>query len=142
MSNPRTSRGTGQRRPTQKAQRVSPSAQKFAEAVQTLVGDGPVKQRLASAYSQHLADLTENDLPGALRCAFGELQAAMTRIAPVGNETRIRASVQKMSPADASGHAFTIVKLYVELCNTLERAEPLKVVSPPRKAPRFLTGRP
>ena len=67
----------------------------------------------------------------------------MTRIAPVGNETRIRASVQKMSPAEASGHAFTIVKLYVELSSTLERAEPLKVVSPPpRKPPRFLTGRP
>ena len=124
-----------------KAPRVSPFAPRFADAVQTLIGDGPIKQRLVSAYSQHLADLTENDLPGPVRCAFGELQAAMTRIAPVGNETRVRASVQKMSPAEASGHAGTIVKLYVELSNTLERAEPLKVVPPPRKAPRFLTGR-
>ena len=121
---------------------MSPFAQRFAEAVQTLVGDGPVKQRLATAYSEYLADLTENELPGALRCAFGELQAAMTRIAPVGKETRVRASVQKMSPAEASGHAFTIVKLYAELSSTLERAEPLKVVAPPsRKAPRFLTNR-
>jgi hypothetical protein len=121
---------------------VSPFLQRFAEAVQILVGDGPVKQRLASAYSEHLADLTENELPGPLRCAFGELQAAMTRIAPVGKETRVRASVQKMSPAEASGHAGTIVKLYVELSSILERAEPLKVVSPPsRKAPRYLTSR-
>jgi hypothetical protein len=115
-------------------------AQRFAEAVQALIGDGPVKQRLATAYSSHLADLTEAELPPALRREFGELQAAMNRVAPVGNETRVRASVQKMSPNDAAGHAATIVKLYVELIIGVERAEPLKVVTPPRKTPRFLTG--
>jgi hypothetical protein len=120
---------------------VSPFAQRFAEAVQALVGDGPVKQRLASAYAQHLADLADGDLPAALRRDFAELQVAMTRVAPVGSETRVRASVQKMSPDEASGHAGTIVKLYVEIMNGAERAEPLKVVAPARKPPRFLTGR-
>jgi hypothetical protein len=120
---------------------VSPFAQRFAEAVQALIGDGPVKQRLASAYARHLADLADAELPVALRREFGELQAAMSRIAPVGSETRVRASVQKMSPDEAAGHAATIVKLYVELMNSVERAEPLKVVAPPRKPPRFLTGR-
>jgi len=33
------------------------------------------------------------------------------------------------------------LKLYVELVSGAERAEPLKVVAPPRKAPRFLSGR-
>jgi hypothetical protein len=65
----------------------------------------------------------------------------MTRIAPVGNETRVRASVQKMSPDEAAGHAATIVRLYVELMNGIERAEPLKVVTPTRKPPRYLIGR-
>jgi hypothetical protein len=120
---------------------VSLFSQRFAEAVQALIADGPVKQRLANAYASHLADLTEAELPPALRREFGELQAAMSRIAPVGNETRVRASVQKMSPDQAAGHAATIVKLYVELMNSVERAEPLKVVAPPRKPPRFLTGR-
>jgi hypothetical protein len=120
---------------------VSPFAQRFAEAVQALIGDGPVKQRLATAYSSHLADLTDAELPAALRREFGELQAALSRVAPVGNESRVRASVQKMSPSDAVGHAATIVKLYVELMNGVERAEPLKVVAPSRKPPRFLTGR-
>ena len=32
-------------------------------------------------------------------------------------------------------------ELYVELVSGVERAEPLKVVAPPRKAPRFLSGR-
>ena len=66
----------------------------------------------------------------------------ITRVAPVGHETRVRASVQKMSQSEALGHAATIVKLYVALAGGLERAEPLKVVAPPRKAPRYLTGRP
>lgn len=118
---------------------VSPFAQRFAEAVQALIADGPVKQRLATAYALHLADLAEAEFPAALRREFSELQAAMTRIAPVGSETRVRASVQKMSPSDAAAHAATIVKLYVELMTNVERAEPLKVVVP-RKPPRFLAG--
>ncbi len=118
-----------------------PFAQRFAAAVETLIGDGPVKQRLANAYGQHLAELTEANLPTGLRKEFAELQAAVTKVAPAGTETRVRATVQKMSAAEAAGHAATIVKLYVELMNGLDRAEPLKVVTPPRKAPRYLTGR-
>jgi len=117
------------------------SHQRFAAAVETLVGDGPVKQRLANAYSVHLADIAEANLPPGLRREFGELQAAINRVAPAGSESRVRASVQKMSSAEAAGHAATIVKLYVELMNGLERAEPLKVVAQPRKPPRYLTGR-
>jgi hypothetical protein len=120
---------------------VSSFAERFAAAVQVLIADGPIKQRLAAAYSQHLADVSDAELPPALRRDFAELQAAISRVAPVGHETRARASVQKMSPREASDHAATILKLYVELVNGLERAEPLKVVAPPRKAPRYLSGR-
>jgi hypothetical protein len=116
-------------------------AQRFCAAVEVLIGDGPVKQRLASAYAEHLADLTDANLPPGLRPDFCELQAAVTRVAPAGTETRVRASVQKMSPDEASRHAATIVKLYVELMSGLERAEPLKVVAAARKQPRYLTGR-
>lgn len=114
---------------------------RFAAAVETLIGDGPIKQRLAGAYAVHLAELTDADLPPGLRRDFGELQAAITRVAPVGQETRVHASVRKMSPSEATGHAATIVKLYVALASGAERAEPLKVVEPPRKAPRYLSGR-
>ncbi len=109
---------------------MSPFAQRFAAAVQTLIGDGPIKQRLASA-CLHLAELTDADLPPGLRRDFADLQAAVTRVTPVGHETRIRASVQKMSSSEATGHAGTIVKLYVALASGVERAEPLKVVAPP-----------
>ena len=95
---------------------------------------------MVSAYSLHLIDVSGADLPPGLRHDFGELQAAINRVAPVGKETRVLASVQKMSTSEVTGHAATIVKLYVELLNGAERAEPLKVVPPPRKPPRYLTG--
>jgi hypothetical protein len=118
---------------------VSLFPQRFAAAVETLIGEGPVKQRLAAAYSLHLADLTDANLPQALRAEFGLLQSAVTRVAPVGVETRVQASVQKMSPHEAAGHAATIFKLYVELISA-DRAEPLKVLTPSRKPPRYLTA--
>ena len=100
---------------------MSPFAERFAAAVQILIADGPIKQRLAAAYSLHLAEIAEADLPPPMRRDFAELQAAVSRVSPAGYETRARASVQKMSPSEASGHAATIVKLYVELMNGLER---------------------
>jgi hypothetical protein len=120
---------------------MSPLAQRFAEAVRTLIGDGSVKTRLAQAFGGHLADLAEAEFPAALRRDFADLSAALSRVAPVGTESRVRASVQKMSPDEARGHAETVVKLYVELLNSLERAEPLKVVNAPKKPPHFLTNR-
>lgn len=122
--------------------KVSPFAQRFAAAVSALIGEGPIKQRLASAYSQHLADLADSDLPAALQHDFSALRSALTRVAPVGTETAVHASVRKMSPGEAASHAATILKLYLALSSETERAEPLKVVSAPRKTPRYLTGRP
>jgi hypothetical protein len=95
------------------------------------------------AYSDHLADMTENELPPASRREFADLQAALTRVAPVGTEARVRATIQKMSPEEAARHAATILKIYSGLANTLERAEPLKVVGAAVKSPpHFLTRRP
>jgi hypothetical protein len=116
--------------------------ERFAQAVCALVGDGPVKQRLSSAFAEHLGDVDQGALPPGLRHDFEELNAAMNRVAPAGTESRVRASVQKMSAAEAGGHAGTIVRLYAALLlGQSERAEPLKVVSSPKKAPRYLTGR-
>ena len=112
---------------------MSHLTERFAEAVQTLVGDGPVKQRLIRAFGEHLGDLDGADLPPALRPGFTELQTALSQRAPVGTESRIQASVQKMSAAEAGDYAGTIVELYAALLGQLERAESLKVVGSPRK---------
>ena len=115
---------------------MSHLAERFAEAVQTLVGDGPVKQRLIRAFGEHLGDLNGADLPPALRAGFSELQNALSRRVPAGTESRVQASVQKMSAAEAGDCAGTIVELYAALLGQLERAEPLKVVSSSRKTSR------
>ena len=125
---------------------MSHLTERFAAAVRALVGDGPLKQRLIRAFGDHLGDLDHAELPIAVRREFTTLQEALQRRAPAGSESRLRATVQKMSAAEASAHAGTIVQLYVALLGPLERAEPLKVVSSPvspaKKAPRFLTNRP
>lgn len=117
-------------------------AERFANAVRTLVSDGTVKQRLSQAYSEHLEGLEESELPAGVRGSFSCLQAALSRIAPAGNEGRVRANVQKMSPAEAGNHASTIVKLYVEIITQGERAEPLKVVTSAKKTQQYLDNRP
>jgi hypothetical protein len=120
---------------------MSHLAERFADAVRTLVSDGPIKQRLSRAFAEYLENLDDAEFPSGLRSEFTDLQNALHRIEPVGNETRVRASVQKMSPLEAGGHAGTIVRLYVELLGQAERAEPLKVISSPKKTPRYLTNR-
>jgi hypothetical protein len=120
---------------------MSHPAERFAEAVRTLVSDGPVKQRLSRAFGDHLENLDGAELPPGLRRDFSDLHEALSRVVPVGKGTRVHASVQKMSPGEAAGHAQTIVRLYVALVGQTERAEPLKVVGPSKKPPRYLTNR-
>ncbi len=118
---------------------MSSLPERFEAAVLTLVGDGPVKVRLARAYTEHLEGIADSELPTALREPFAALTAAVNRVPAIGGETRVRTNVQKMSPAEAAGHAAVIVKLYTELTTQGERAEPLKVISSGKAPPRYLT---
>jgi len=123
---------------------VSLLSERFAAAVRALVGDGPLKQRLIRAYGDHLGEIDRDDLPIPLRRDFADLAEALQRRIPVGTESRVQATVQKMSASEAGSHAGKIVQLYVALLGQVERAEPLKVVSSPaasKKAPRFLVKR-
>jgi len=120
---------------------VSHLTERFAEAVQTLVGDGPVKLRLIRAFGEHLGDLDGADLPPPLRPGFSELRTALSCRMPVGTESRVAASVQKMSAAEAGDYAGTIVDLYAALIGQLERAEPLKVVSSSHKTTGLVANR-
>jgi hypothetical protein len=108
--------------------------------VLTLVGDGAIKQRLLRVFTEHLDDLDEQDLPAGLRREFSDLRAALNKINPIGSETRVRASVKKMSTNEAVRHADTIVRLCTALLGQAERAEPLKVVTAPKKPPRYLAN--
>ena len=120
---------------------MSQLVERFEAAVLILIGDGPIKQRLTVAYSDHLEDLQDLELPGTARGAFGDLHTALHRVAPIGKETCVKASVQKMSASEAAWHAETIFRLYADLVTQPRRSEPLKVVeSSEQTAPRFLVG--
>jgi hypothetical protein len=118
-----------------------PFVERFQAAIQALVADGPVKQRLARAYGDYLEDLTDVDLPGGACGALSDLHEALHRCGPMGREDAVRASIRKMSAAEATWHAETILKVYADLMVHARRSEPLKVVTTPAdKPPRFLVG--
>ena len=120
---------------------MSQIVERFAAAVQALVGEEPVKSRLIRAYSEYLEDLQQVDLPIAGKRAFGELHLALHSKSPVGKVDCVKASIQKMSPVEAGCHARTIVRLYTELLAMEHSARtPAEAVVKPAEAapPRFL----
>lgn len=121
---------------------MSSVAQRFEAAVGTLVGDGPIKQRLTDAYQIHLQAVEPDELPQALMDSFRQLQAALERLHPYGKESAVEASVRKMSPREAGDHAAAILALFCELIRTGHRQEPLKVVDNSADLPpRYLAAR-
>ena len=114
-------------------------AERFESAVLTLVGDGHVKQRLASAFADNLDDLEGTDLPEPVRDAFEDLRSALHRVAPLGSEPCVLATVRKMSAEEADRHATRIVRMYAQLVRDGSVPERLSVVNGGgAKLPRFL----
>ena len=88
---------------------------RFYAAVSVLASHGHIKQRLMRAYSEHLEDINEDELPPTVRDLFGELQKDLHRVAPLNGEGAVCASVRKMSPEEAGDCAVSIVTLYREM---------------------------
>lgn len=120
---------------------MSQIVERFEAAVQALVGEGPVKNRLRHAYTEFLEDLQQVDLPIAGNPELGELHLALHRVEPVGKVDCVEASVRKMSKAEAWWHAQTIVRLYAEVLAMERRArvEAEAALAPDvTEPPRFL----
>ena len=81
-------------------------------AVSVLAGHGHIKQRLISAYEDHIDKIRHDEMPAASREAFLDLQEKMHRVAPLNGEGTICASVRKMSVQEASACAVSILGLY------------------------------
>jgi hypothetical protein len=88
---------------------------RFYAAVSVLSGHGHIKQRLMSAYEEHLGAINEDELPTSMHEPFQELQRQMHRVAPLNGEGPIRATVRKMSAEEAGECAVSIVAMYREL---------------------------
>jgi hypothetical protein len=111
-------------------------------AVEALVGEGPVKLRLMRAFEQHLVDVDDRELPAAIREDYRRLHAALHAIKPAGSQNRIRATVQKMSAAEASGHALAIFSMHLAVEGRKARTEPLRVTEPLQFADRAIAAAP
>jgi hypothetical protein len=96
--------------------------------------DGPIKERLAEAYTSHLAEVQTDQLPETVRAQFGALCAAMQRERPQPRESQVRASVRKMSVHEASQYAALVVRVLVAMA----RAD----AGGPAVAPRMVRSAP
>ena len=83
----------------------------FLNAAQLLVTAGPVKQRLAQAYTAHLSRLTGDEIPREYRDEFAAIGARLESVQPLRGETAVQASVRKMSDFEAAAYAVRIVDL-------------------------------
>jgi hypothetical protein len=88
---------------------------RFFTAVSVLAGHGHIKQRLIKAFEESLADISADELPVSMKQTFADLKHQMHQVTPLNGEGPVRASVRKMSAADATDCAVSIVALYGEL---------------------------
>jgi hypothetical protein len=113
----------------------------FHGAVRTLVGHGPVKQRLIDAYRQYLASLGAAEVPEPIAAQFSALNAVLHGAHAAGGLSAPEVAVRKMSEKDAASHAASILEMFVTLAELRERepaAPRLRVVSDEDEAPAFL----
>jgi len=109
---------------------MSDHVNRFYAAVSVLAGHGRIKQRLVKAYEENLAGIEDEDLPIAVKQSFADLRHMMSRVDPVmKREGRIRASVRKMSAAEADECAHKMIDLYRDMIRYSDNAQqPLQIV--------------
>ena len=86
--------------------------EKFQAAAITLSGSGRIKQRLAGAYLDNLAELDQKELPPEIQSEFVELCETLSKVPPTGNEGPVLATIRKMSRIEANACAQTIIAMY------------------------------
>jgi hypothetical protein len=87
----------------------------FRCATLTLVGPGPVKQRLCDAYMKHLRMVDAESLPRSVQPEFAELAQSMRCAQAAGGLGAVEASVRKMSEQDAGLLAARVLEIFVVL---------------------------
>src|SRR5436309_6210347 len=89
---------------------MSTAWEQIEAAALSLARSGPIKDRLADAYRNHLALVNPEELPAALRAEFRACHETLTRERPLPGEDAVRATVRKMSNQDADEVARTVVR--------------------------------
>jgi hypothetical protein len=94
---------------------MSTSWEQLEGAALSLARSGPIKERLADAYRNHLVLVNANELPAALRAEYRACRDALTRERPLRGEDAVRATVRKMSSQEADEVACCVVRLFAAL---------------------------
>ncbi|HTX25309.1 MAG TPA: hypothetical protein VMD03_11700 [Steroidobacteraceae bacterium] len=86
---------------------------KFQGATLSLARSGSIKDRLAEAYRNYLADISEEELPREIREEFRFVTLSLTREPPMlRGEDAVRATTRKMSNDEADRLASTVVRMF------------------------------
>ena len=91
---------------------MSTTWEQLEGAALALVRSGTIKDRLAEAFTSHLAHVDAEELPEPLRAEFRACHEALTRERPQRGEDAVRATVRKMSSQQADEVACSLVRLY------------------------------
>ena len=103
---------------------MSTAWEKFQSATLSLARSGSIKDRLAEAYRNHLAQVNAEELPEGLRAEFRACHEALTRERPLRGEDAVRATVRKMSNEEADAVACTVMRLFAGMLRESSRAAP------------------
>lgn len=98
-------------------------------AALSLARSGSIKDRLIDAYRNHLALVSAEELPEALRAEFRACHAALTHERPLRGEDAVRATVRKMSSQEADDVAGSVVRLFAAAIR--ESARPIAAAPSP-----------
>lgn len=102
---------------------MSTTWEQLEGAALSLARSGPIKDRLAEAYRNHLALVRSEDLPEELREEFRACHEALTRERPLRGEDAVRATVRKMSSSEADELACNVVRLFAASVRVCARDE-------------------
>jgi hypothetical protein len=116
---------------------MSTAWEKFQGATFSLARSGPIKDRLADAYRNYLADIQEEDLPRELREEFREVSDTLTRERPLRGEDAVRATTRKLSNDEADRIACSVVRIFAAIPNG-QPAIARHVPSPAQVVPLYL----
>ena len=86
--------------------------EKLYSALLTLISEGSLKDRLASAYISALIRLEPSDLPQDMREEFQILSQNLTKVEPEGDEGKVMATIKSMTDLEAIQSAEKILELY------------------------------
>ncbi|HTT43983.1 MAG TPA: hypothetical protein VMG33_13000 [Steroidobacteraceae bacterium] len=108
---------------------MSTTYEQLEGAALSLARAGSIKDRLADAFRNHLAQLNAEELPEGLRAEFRACHDALIRERPQPGEDAVRATVRKLSAHEADEIACSVVRLYGAYVRVSTRETPSAAVA-------------